>query len=146
MRESSDFWVLSLLGCNSLFRWTVNNPIPSVACVREQQIFYGHCETLLYRGGDGFVITASMFNVILGLSNFKYTVKKICYSKVGCDDNVESFRISNSQHKLCMESSKDILAYHSKYDLPQIFQTKLKLLLLEEPQLTYLISVIDSHL
>lgn len=44
--------------------------------MREQQVFYGHCETLLYRGGDGFVITASMFNVILGLSNFKYTVKK----------------------------------------------------------------------
>lgn len=51
--------------------------------MREQQVFYGHCETLLYRGGDGFVITASMFNVTSGLSNFKYTVKKICYSKGG---------------------------------------------------------------
>lgn len=136
MQESLDFWVLSLLGCNSLFRWTVNSLIPSVACVREQQVFYGHCETLLYRGGDGFVITASMFNVRLGLSNFKYTVKKICYSKGGCDDNVESFRIGNSQQKLCIEPRKHILAYHSKYDLTQIIQTKLKLLLLEKPQLT----------
>lgn len=68
--------------------------------MREQQVFYGHCETLLYRGGDGFVITASMFNVTSGLSNFKYTVKKYVIQREGCDDNVESFRIGNSQHKL----------------------------------------------